>query len=273
MKFDVNLSLVFGSLPVLHRARAAAVAGFGAVESWWPFDGPSPPDRELSGFVSSLRDAGVELVALNFDAGDLAAGERGLLSLPGHTARFREAVDAAVELAVQAGGCPVFNALYGNRVEGVTAAEQDETAVANLGYACRQAARIGAKVVLEALNSAENPAYPLTSTAHVLERADAVARATGESPWVLFDCYHLAVMGEDLAATVAAHAGRFGHVQLADAPGRHEPGTGEIDFDALLAALGSAGYDGWIGLEYRPADEQAPAFGWLDRLQTTGRAR
>lgn len=266
LKFDVNLSLLFGSVPMEQRPRAAAAAGFGAVEMWWPFDGPSPSDKEMGTIATAVRDAGVRLVALNFDAGDMSSGDRGLVSLPGETARFRESVGAAIELANQVGGVAVFNALYGNRLDGVAPQAQDETAMENLAYACRQVAGSGAKVVLEALNTFENPRYPITSTAGARRCIDAVAEATGETVWYLYDCYHMQRMEGNTIATVREHAGSFGHVQLADSPGRDEPGRGEVNYRNLLAAVAESGYTGWVGLEYRPSGDPSAGFDWIEEM-------
>src|SRR3954464_10578747 len=159
LRFDVNLSILFTELPLLERPAAAAAAGFDAVELWWPFAEPAPPDRELDALHHALDDAGVALVGLNFDAGDMAAGERGLLSRPAGSARFRENIEVAVGFAA-ATGCTVLNALYGNRDVRAGEAAQRELAVQNLVLAARAAARVGATVVIEALNSVENPDYP-----------------------------------------------------------------------------------------------------------------
>lgn len=266
MRYDVNLSLVFADMPWPDRPRAAADAGFDAVELWWPFDGPSPSDADLSRLVTSIRDAGVTLVGLNFDAGDMPSGERGFVSSPAGTGRFREGVQAAIEIARQVGGCEVFNALYGNRSPDVAVEAQDETAVENLAYAAREARAIGATVVLEALNVFESPRYPILRTTDALERIDAVERETGERIGYLYDTYHMQRMEGNLIATIQAHADRFGHVQIADSPGRTEPGTGEVRYPAVLAALDDSSYEGWVGLEYRPSSASADRFAWMDHL-------
>lgn len=263
MRFAANLSIVFADLPLLKRPAAAAAAGFDAVELWWPFPEPSPPERDLDALRTAVRDAGVRLVALNFDAGDMAAGERGLLSRPADAARFRENIDVAVGLAGSL-GCRVLNALYGNAVPGLDPAVQHDLALENLTAAAEAAQTIGATVVIEALNSYENPNYPITSSSAALRLIDEV-RAPNVA--LLADLYHLYRMGEDLFDLIERHTGRFGHVQIADAPGRGRPGTGEIPYERVLARLAAAGYAGHIGLEYKPAGPGGGDFSWLPPLR------
>jgi hydroxypyruvate isomerase len=263
MRYDVNLSILFTELPLLERPAAARAAGFEAVEMWWPFSVPDPGDREIDTLLRAIADAGVRLVALNFDAGDMAAGDRGLASRPDDSARFRANIDVAVGIAA-ATGCRLLNALYGNRVPGLDAHAQEELAVANLALAAEAALRCDATVVVEALNSYENPGYPLTSSDGALSVIDRVRGQAGAGNVALLaDFYHLARMGEDPIAVIEHHARRFGHVQIADTPGRGQPGTGDIPYADVLAALQAAGYPGFVGLEYRPVGPSAGSFGWL----------
>jgi hydroxypyruvate isomerase len=265
IRFDVNCSILFTELPLLARPAAAAAAGFDAVEFWWPFSRPVPHDHEADAFLAAIADAGVSLAALNFAGGDLTAGDRGWLSHPDRSADVRDNVEAAVAIAGRA-GCTVLNALYGNRQDGVPEAEQDEVAAENLAVAAGAAASVGATVVVEALNSAESPRYPLVSAAAAVAVIDRV-RAEGGVTNVAFlaDFYHLGMMGEDLAGVLAAYADRIGHVQIADVPGRGAPGTGTIAFGPLLAELAGLGYRGRVGLEYKPGDpaDSSASFGWL----------
>ncbi|MET7330056.1 TIM barrel protein [Nonomuraea sp. NPDC005650] len=251
MRFDVNLSILFTDLPLLERPAAAAKAGFDAVELWWPFDGPEPSDRELAALRQAIEDAGVRLTGLNFDAGDMAAGERGLTARPDGSARFQANIDVAVRLAGEL-GCGVLNALYGN-----DPGTDRALAVANLRKAADAAASIGATVVVEALNSHENPKYPITSSQAAFELIDEVDR---ENVAFLADLYHLHRMGEDVLELIDRHSARFGHVQIADDPGRGHPGSGRMPYDKIFARLTAAGYQGHIGLEYR--HEGPGAFDW-----------
>ncbi|HEX4359698.1 MAG TPA: TIM barrel protein [Pseudonocardia sp.] len=263
LRYDVNLSILFTELPLLERPAAAAAAGFTAVELWWPFGEPDPPEHELDALRRALVDAGTELVGLNFDAGNMAAGDRGLLSRPDESARFRINIDAVVDFAGSL-GCTTLNALYGNTEPGVSRAVQRELATENLVLAARAAARIGATVVIEALNSHENPRYPITSSRQALELVDylRVVHQVGNVGF-LADLYHLARMGESVQRLVEQHATRFGHVQIADVPGRGQPGTGELDWEPVLGALVRHGYRGYVGLEYKPVGPSADSFGWL----------
>ncbi|MFJ8471569.1 TIM barrel protein [Kitasatospora sp. NPDC094011] len=264
--FTVNLSILFGELPLLERPAAAAAAGFTAAELWWPFGVEHSPSRaELDALRKAFTDAGVRLTGLNF-LDDLSQGARGTVSVPSERERFRANLPVAAELAASL-GATALNALYGNRVEGVEPAEQDALALENLVLAARAAHEIGAVLLIEALNGAESPDYPLVSAAAAVEVVDKVNAATGlGNARFLCDLYHLARNGEDLAAVIDTHADRIGHVQIADNPGRNEPGTGELDFEDLFARLSAAGYTGSIGLEYRPSTGvSADSFDWLPR--------
>lgn len=264
-RYTANCSILFPDVPLLERPAAAAAAGFDAVEFWWPFPASVPGDAEVDAFVAAIRDAGVQLTGLNFAAGDMAAGDRGLASWPGREREFRDAVAVAVGIAGQL-GTGVFNGLYGNRIDGARPEDQDELATRNLAAAAEAAAAIGATVVLEPLSGASR--YPLLTAADALAAAD---RVGAPNIALLADLYHLAVNGDDLAAVVDRHIARIGHVQIADAPGRHEPGTGDIKFAELLAALDAGGYAGRVGLEYAPTDA-ATAFDWLPRELRSTRA-
>jgi hydroxypyruvate isomerase len=251
LSYDVNLSILFTHLPLLERPAAAAAAGYNAIELWWPFVEPVPADAELDALAQAIEQAGVRLVGLNLDGGDMAAGDRGLLSRPAQLTRFRDNLDVAVGFAERM-GCGVLNALYGNRETEVSPARQDELAVENLVHAAKVAERAGLLVVVEALNTFDNPRYPIASSTAAFRVIDTVQGVSGASNIAfLADFYHLYRMGEDLAALIALAAQRFGHVQLADVPGRGKPGTGEIPFDTLLALLDASPYRGYVGLEYK----------------------
>ncbi|MEU8510202.1 TIM barrel protein [Kitasatospora sp. NPDC048722] len=264
--FTVNLSILFGELPLLERPAAAAAAGFTAAELWWPFgEEHDPSQAELDALRKAFTDAGVRLTGLNF-LDDLSKGVRGTVSVPADKERFRANVPVAAELAASL-GATALNALYGNRVEGVDPAEQDALALENLVLAARAAHEVGAVLLVEALNVVESPDYPLVSAPAAVEIVDRVNAATGlGNARFLCDLYHLAKNGEDLAAVIDTYADRIGHVQIADNPGRNEPGTGGLDFEDLFARLSAAGYTGSIGLEYRPSTGvSADSFGWLPR--------
>ncbi|MDF6045748.1 TIM barrel protein [Streptomyces sp. JH14] len=265
-RFDVNLSILFTELPLLERPAAAAAAGFTAVELWWPWtDTPAPPQTELDALKKALDDAGTQLVGLNLYAGQLPGPDRGALSVPGaESDRFRANIEVAAGFAASV-GCKALNALYGNRVDGVDPAVQDELALENLVLAARAADRVGAVLLIEALNEPESPRYPLVSAPAAIEVVDRVNAATGlGNAKFLLDLYHLSMNGEDLSQVITAYTGKTGHVQIADDPGRGAPGSGSLPLERLLDELTKAGYDGWVGLEYKPGDRpSAEAFAWL----------
>ncbi|RBM19941.1 hydroxypyruvate isomerase [Prauserella sp. PE36] len=259
LRYDINLSMLFTELPLLRRPAAARAAGFTAIEFWWPFTVAVPADAEVDAFVTAVNDAGVQLVGLNFFAGDMPAGDRGLVSWVGRESEFRDSADVALGIAERL-GCRTFNALYGNRLDGVEPAEQDELALSTLDQLATAAAGQDGQVVLEPLSGA--PRYPLLTAADALGVIDKVGRP---NVTLLADFYHLAVNGDDVAAVIAEHTGRIGHVQIADAPGRGEPGSGELDLDGHLAAVEAAGYTGWVGIEYKPTSDSETSLAWLPR--------
>ncbi|MGW8572373.1 TIM barrel protein [Streptomyces niveus] len=268
-RFDVNLSILFTELPLVERPAAAAAAGFTAVELWWPWiETPTPPQAELDALKKALDDAGTQLVGLNFYAGQLPGPDRGALSLPGEESdRFRANIDVAADFAASV-GCRALNALYGNRVDGVDPAAQDTLALDNLVLAARAANRAGAILLIEALNRPESPHYPLVSAEAAIEVVDRVNAATGlGNARFLLDLYHLSMNGLDaeaLTRVIDTYAEKTGHVQIADNPGRGAPGTGTLPLQDLLERLRKAGYEGWVGLEYKPGDRpSAESFAWL----------
>jgi hydroxypyruvate isomerase len=263
LSYEVNCSILFTELPLLERPAAARAGGFDAVEFWWPFAEAVPSDRDVDAFVAAVQDAGVQLAGLNFFAGDMPGGERGLVSWPARSAEFRDNVDATVGVGERL-GCQAFNALYGNRVDGVTAEQQDELGAENLALAAQAAARIGGTVLVEPVSGA--PAYPLLTAADALEVIERVQAAAGVSNLgLLADLYHLAVNGDDVDKVIADHTPRIAHVQIADHPGRNQPGTGSLPLDRQLADLETHGYTGWVGLEYKPSGVSGESFGWLPR--------
>ncbi|MFI6088549.1 TIM barrel protein [Streptomyces sp. NPDC051218] len=265
-RFNVNLSILFTELPLLERPAAAAAAGFTAVELWWPWvDAPTPEQSELDALRAAITDAGVELVGLNFYAGQLPGPDRGALSIPGEESeKFRANLSVAADFA-ESLGCKALNALYGNRVEGVDPAVQDELALENLALAAREADRVGAVLLIEALNKPESPRSPIVSADAAIAVIDKVNSATGlGNAKFLMDLYHLSMNGEDLPAVIDRYVAQTAHVQIADNPGRGAPGTGSLPLEELLDQLQKAGYEGWVGLEYKPGDRpSSEAFGWL----------
>ena len=260
--YTVNCSILLTDVPLLDRPRAARDAGFGAVEFWWPFASPSPADAEVSAFVHAIEDAGVQLTGLNFAAGDMPAGDRGILSNPSLTQAFRDSVAIAIGIA-ETLGTKSFNALYGNRDPRFAPSAQDHVAVDNLAHAALAADRIGATVLLEPVSGA--PYYPLKTAADVIAVIDRVrTRFDATNLRLLADLYHLAVNGDDTSAAIRDYGSRIGHVQLADAPGRGEPGSGELPLVRQLQELSDQGYTGYLGLEYKAT--RPDPFDWIPRV-------
>jgi len=259
MAYTLNCSILLTELPLLERPAAAKAAGFDAVEFWWPFAASVPDDAEVTRFERAVTDAGVRLTGLNFDAGDMPAGDRGLVSWIGRADEFRDNIDAVASIGSRL-GCTFFNALYGNRQDGHSPEAQDELAVENLSAAAGAVARIGGTVLLEPVSGA--PRYPLRTAVDALRVIDRVKAATGaDNVRLLADFYHLSVNGDDVDAVIEQHAGDFGHVQIADAPGRGAPGTGTLPLERWMARSRQLGYEGRIGLEYKaPA---STAFDWM----------
>ncbi|MEV1170681.1 TIM barrel protein [Nonomuraea sp. NPDC049784] len=269
LPYAVNCSILLTGLPLLERPAAARASGFDGVEFWWPFDSAVPADAEVDGFVRSIEEAGVRLVGLNFAAGDMAGGDRGLVSWPARSTELRDNLDVVADIG-QRLGCRAFNALYGNRVDGVSEQEQDDLAVENLALAAAAVGRIGGTVLIEPVSEADR--YPIRTAAQATAIIDRVARETNATNVrMLADLYHLAVNGDDVAAMIAGDAALIGHVQIADAPGRGEPGTGKLPLDGWMSALQRAGYSGWVGLEYK--SEAADPFAWLPRERRGSAAR
>lgn len=246
-----NLSTLFSGYPAAERPARAADAGFTRIESWWPFSTPTPSARELEAFIRSVDDAGVQLVALNLYGGP--PGTRGVLSHPELVEDFCASTTVASTIATSL-GTRLFNAPFGDRRANLEEAEQLAIGIASLCEAI-DALPPGSTVLIEPL-SAQSPA-PATPTIRTIRQAlDVVAaiEKTGreDGSRVLLDVYHLTQNGEDLVRSIAEASDRIGHVQLADAPGRAEPGTGGIDFASVLDALHRAGYPGSIALEFFP---------------------
>mgnify|MGYP002789812159 CR=1 FL=1 len=253
-KFSLNLSLVLKDTPFLEAIDRAAALGFGAIEFWWP--GPAADPAEIA---LKIKAAGLEVALFNFDAGDMAAGDRGLLNDPDRQDRLRSHVPVALKLA-QALGCTRLNALAGHWRPGVPRAEQLAFAAENLAWIADRARPAGITVLVEPVNNLENGDYLVPTVESALELLDLAGRANTA---LQFDTYHLQRMQGDLTTRLRRHAARIGHVQLADSPSRHEPGTGELNFAHLLRTLEESGYAGYLGLEYKPSVRVEESLTWL----------
>jgi hydroxypyruvate isomerase len=247
-KYTLNCSILYGSLPVRDALSRATAAGFIDVEFWWPFTTAAPDDDEVTAFLQAVAESGVRLRGMNLFAGNMAGGDRGVLSWPGREAELQSSVAVACRVA-DATGCAIFNALYGRRQPTVNPAEQDELALTNLTQAATALAEAGGTVVLEAISGV--PDYPLKT-------ADDVARTLGGGSDVLpanvgllLDVYHLSVNGDDVEQAIATHTAWISHVQLADAPGRGLPGTGSLPIATWLDQLAATGYSAGVALEFQ----------------------
>ncbi|HSV47480.1 MAG TPA: hydroxypyruvate isomerase [Ramlibacter sp.] len=253
-RFAANLTMMFNEVPFLDRFQLASEAGFQAVEFLFPYAWPAAE------IAQRLERFSLQLVLHNLPAGDWDAGERGIACHPGRIDEFRAGVARATAYA-GALGVRQLNCLAGK----VPAGEAGEpllrqTLVANLRYAAGELARAGLRLLIEPINTYDIPGFYLSRTEQAISILDEVGAANA---FVQYDIYHAQRMEGEIAATLKKHLARIGHVQLADNPGRNEPGTGEINYPFLFAHLDRIGYGGWIGCEYKPASTTAAGLGWL----------
>jgi hydroxypyruvate isomerase len=254
-KLAANLSMMFNEVDMMDRFAAAANAGFKGVEYLFPYD------NDASEIKEALDANGLEQVLFDFPAGDWAAGERGITIHPDRVSEFQDGVGTACEYA-QALGCTRITALAGKVPHGENPIDLSDTLISNLQFAADAAAKVGATVMVEAINTRDIPGFFVHRTNHALQVIDMVDR---ENVKLQYDIYHMQIMEGDVAIAMETHLDRIGHLQLADNPGRHEPGTGEINYDFLLPYIDQLGYDGWIGCEYAPAGDTVEGLGWTKK--------
>jgi hydroxypyruvate isomerase len=255
-KFAANLSMLFTEVPFLDRFERAANAGFTAVEFLFPYA------FATSDIQARLTRYGLKLVLHNLPAGDWEAGERGIACLPDRVDEFRQGVARAIDVG-SALGVPQLNCLAGKAPSGVAEATLRKTFVDNLRYAAAELKKARLKLLIEPINTFDIPGFHLKGTAQALSILDEVG---ADNAFVQYDIYHMQRMEGELAATLQKHLARIGHVQLADNPGRNEPGTGEIHYAFLFAHLDRIGYDGYVGCEYKPATTTEAGLGWRQKL-------
>lgn len=251
-RLAANLSMLFGEVPFLDRFAAAAKAGFAAVELQFPYEYP------LDDLRAWLHASGLQLVLHNLPPGDWAKGERGIACHPDRVDEFRAGVDRAIEYAT-ALACPQLNCLAGIAPAGVPAQTLRATLAANLRFAAEKLKSAGIRLLIEPINVHDVPGFTLNRSRQALELIDEVG---SDNLYLQYDVYHMQRMEGELANTIKANLGKIAHVQLADNPGRNEPGTGEINFRFLLGWLDAIGYRGWVGCEYRPATTTEAGLGW-----------
>ncbi|GAB4228258.1 MAG: hydroxypyruvate isomerase [Methyloligellaceae bacterium] len=254
VQFAANLSMLFNEVEFPERFAAAAQAGFKGVEYLFPYDYPAD---DIAGW---LNEAGVKQVLFNTPAGDWNAGERGLACNPSRKDEFREGVATAITYA-QALGCTQLHCMAGIAPEGASAEELRQTYVDNLKYAAAEMGKAGIKCLIEMINTRDIPGFYLNRSAQAEEILESVG---SDNLYIQYDIYHMQIMEGDLAPTIERLLPRIAHMQLADTPGRHEPGTGEINYDFLFRHIDSLGYKGWIGCEYKPATTTLEGLGWME---------
>jgi len=255
-RFAANLTMLFTEHPFLERFERAAAAGFKAVEFLFPYAHTAQEIKER------LDAHGLQLVLHNLPAGDWEAGERGIACHPDRVQEFRAGVHRAIAYA-QALGVTQLNCLAGKAPAGVDEAVLRRTFIDNLRHAAAELGRAGLRLLIEPINTFDIPGFYLTGTAQALSILDEVG---ADNAFVQYDIYHAQRMEGELAATMQKQLLRIGHIQLADNPGRNEPGTGEINYPFLSAHLDRIGYSGWIGCEYKPAAGTEAGLGWRQRL-------
>ncbi len=257
-KFSANLTVLFTDRPLLDRLAAAAKAGFKGVEYM------SPYDEAKGDLATRLRDNGLTQVLFNLPAGNWGAGERGVAIFPDRVDEFRRGVHQAIDYA-SALGCGLVNCIVGVTPKGADANALRKTLVANLAFAAEELAKAKIKLLIEPCNTRDIPGFFLTRTDQALSLIEEVG---SDNLYVQYDIYHMQIMEGDLARTMEANLPRIAHIQLADNPGRHEPGTGEINYPFLFAHLDKIGYSGWIGCEYKPLTNTVAGLGWIKPYQS-----
>ena len=248
-RLSANVTMLFPDVPVAERPAAAAHAGFRLIESWWPFSTELPTREEIAAFAGAVAAAEVSVSALNFSSGVRARGERGIAASPSKVERFAAHSDVAIEVA-KAVGAPVLNLLYGNLEPG--ADFPSPTAVASISATAEAAASAGIRLMVEPLSALEAPDYALRTMSQARELGGAVLATCGVRIGVCADIYQLSLSDPAGLTTIESFADDIFNVQLADTPGRHEPGTGTLPIAETLSRLATAGYDGTVALEYRP---------------------
>jgi len=251
-RLAANLSTLFKELPFPERFAAAARAGFDAVEYQYPYE------LKADELAARARHAGVRVVLHNMPRGDAALGEHGTASLPGREQRFRDDLERAIGYA-RAVDCPRLHCMAGVPAPGVDRKLAHQTYVANLRYAAKRLGEDGMTVMLEPLSAGTVAGCFLTGSA---QAAQIVREVGADNVFVQYDFFHMQMMEGNLAATVERLLPVIGHIQLADVPGRHEPGTGEINFDFLLRHLDRLGYAGYVGCEYNPLGDTVEGLKW-----------
>ncbi len=255
-RLAANLSMMFNEMPFLDRFAAAARAGFKGVEFLFPYEHPQAELRRR------LDESGLELALFNMPPGDWAGGDRGLAALPGRQAEFRDGVAKSLDYAA-ALGCRQVHCMAGVPPAGTRRLTADSVYAANLAWACEQAQAAGVRVVIEPINQRDIPGFHLATNAQAVAVIEAIGR---DRLGLQFDIYHCQVSEGDITKRMEALLPLIAHMQIADVPGRNEPGTGEIAWPYVFARMEALGYRGWVGCEYRPAGETVAGLAWREKL-------
>ncbi|MBN33805.1 MAG: hydroxypyruvate isomerase [Rhodospirillaceae bacterium] len=253
-RFAANLSTMFGELPFLDRFAAAAAAGFKAVEVQEPYEHPADQVK------AALDAAGPEMVLTNVPGGNAAAGDSGLAALPGRERDFAVTMETALAYAAVTGS-PRLHVMSGNLPSGASINDCEEVLVSNLRMCARQAAAQGVMLLIEPINTQDSPGYIMSRQSQARRIVEAVAE---DNVRIQFDFYHCQIMEGNLVRHFTEQLPLIGHIQISDNPGRHEPGTGEINYPFIFDAIDASGYDGWVGAEYRPKGETVEGLGWFE---------
>jgi len=254
LKFSANLTMMFNEVDFLGRFERASKAGFKGVEFLFPYE------WERQELAEKLDKHGLEQVLHNLPAGNWLAGERGIACLPGRVGEFQEGVGLAIEYA-KALRCPRLNCIAGITPKDVPAEKVRQTMVDNLRFAATALEKEGIRLLVEPLNNQDIPEFYLVHTQDALRL---LVEVNHPNLWLQYDIYHMQIMEGNLTRTILDNLARIAHIQLGDNPGRHEPGTGEINFTNLLRFIDEAGYDGWIGCEYKPAGVTEDGLEWVE---------
>jgi hydroxypyruvate isomerase len=255
-KFAANLTMLFSELPFLDRFAAAKAAGFSGVEYLFPYDFDKADLRE------QLDEHGLTQVLHNLPAGNWGAGERGIATLPERVDEFRDGVARAIDYA-KALDCRQLNCLVGIAPRDADPFELNEVLVGNLRFAADALAKERIRLLVEPINTLDIPGFFLNRTEQAVQL---IADVRSSNLFIQYDIYHMQVMEGDIARTVQKHLPRIAHIQLADNPGRNEPGTGEINYPFLFRHLDTIGYRGWVGCEYKPRTTTVDGLGWHGAL-------
>lgn len=254
LKLSANLSMLFTERPFIERFAAARAAGFGAVEIQFPYE------LSIDAIRTELEQHDLTLVLINVPAGDLMQGGDGLAGVPGREQAFRQAVQEALRYA-EALQVPVVNVLAGRQPEGESLMHCLHTLAMNLRHAAETFQPAGITTVTEAINTFDMPRFLLHSVAQMQEMRERVDHPMLK---MQFDCYHMQRMGENVEQCLRNNVDAIGHIQFADVPGRHEPGTGSMNYPMLFRLLHELPYNGWTGAEYRPSTTTEHTLAWLD---------